>query len=158
MPGHLPSLDTDALAKLRTLVQAMHRNNGRSVPLRELVELAGDAPLDAGVTIDFKASRQLGEPMIVSRMGPNHQPAEKLAVLSRRESEVASLIADGLSNKQIARRLFISLATVKDHVHRILAKTGLSNRASVAAAVSDHGPGSEAKTQNPILDPHEHRI
>ena len=158
MPGHSPSLDTDALAKLRTLVQAMHRNNGRSVPLRELVELAGDAPLDAGVTIDFEASRQLGEPMIVIRMGPDHHPSDILAVLSRRESQIASLIADGLSNKQIARRLFISLATVKDHVHRILAKTGLSNRASVAAAVSGHVPGSGAITQNPMLDPHEHRI
>jgi DNA-binding NarL/FixJ family response regulator len=51
-----------------------------------------------------------------------------------REREVAALVAEGLSNKQIAARLFISLATVKDHVHRILKKTGLPNRAAVAAA------------------------
>jgi non-specific serine/threonine protein kinase len=62
------------------------------------------------------------------------RPDRRVMVLSRREHEVAALVANGLSNKQIAGRLFISLATVKDHVHRILKKTNLPNRAAVAAA------------------------
>jgi non-specific serine/threonine protein kinase len=57
-----------------------------------------------------------------------------LATLSRREREVAELIAAGLSNKQIADRLFIARSTVKDHVHHILQKTALPNRTAVAAA------------------------
>lgn len=48
--------------------------------------------------------------------------------LTPREREIAALIADGLSNKQIARRLSIELATVKNHVHNILGKLGVSRR------------------------------
>jgi DNA-binding NarL/FixJ family response regulator len=56
------------------------------------------------------------------------------AGLTPREREVAALIARGLRNAEIARELVISTATVKDHVHRILRKTGFTSRAAVAAA------------------------
>ncbi len=134
MPGHLPAVDQAALARLRTLVQEMHKGNGRSVPMRQLVSLATDVKLEAGMTIDFEASRQLGQPMVVLRVPARTQSADSLKALSRREREIVALIAEGLSNKQIARGLFIALATVKDHVHRILTKTGLPNRAALAAA------------------------
>ena len=145
----MPSLDRNTLARLRELVRVMHANNGRPLPLEQLVHLARDVQLDAGVTVDFEASRELGQPMVVLRMkSEGDRPAQCFAALSRREREVAALIADGLSNKEIGRRLFISLATVKDHVHHILARTALPNRAAVAAAYSGHtltphnGPGS----------------
>jgi DNA-binding NarL/FixJ family response regulator len=115
----------------------MHAKNGRSVPLSELAALAAQK-LDAGVTIDFEASRQLGQPMVVLRV-PSVGPRVALPCLSRREREVASLVAAGLSNKEIARKLFVSLATVKDHVHRILVKTSLPNRAAIAAAWCKQG-------------------
>ena len=51
--------------------------------------------------------------------------------LTPRQREIASLIADGLSNKQIARRLLIEQATVKNHVHTILVKLGVSRRDQV---------------------------
>ena len=54
------------------------------------------------------------------------------ASLSERECEVARLISRGRTNRQIADELFVSLATIKDHVHHILSKTGLANRAAVA--------------------------
>ncbi|MFQ5479496.1 MAG: response regulator transcription factor, partial [Candidatus Binatia bacterium] len=54
--------------------------------------------------------------------------------------EVAGLVAEGLSNREIAARLYISVATTKDHVHNILAKLGLPNRTAVAAA---HRPAPE---------------
>jgi DNA-binding NarL/FixJ family response regulator len=53
------------------------------------------------------------------------------AGLTPRQREIASLMADGLSNKQIARRLLIEQATVKNHVHTILVKLGLSRRDQV---------------------------
>jgi len=53
--------------------------------------------------------------------------------LTRREREIAELIGDGLSNKQIARRLSIELATVKNHVHNILRKLGVSRRDQIRA-------------------------
>jgi non-specific serine/threonine protein kinase len=58
--------------------------------------------------------------------------------LSRREGEVAGLIAQGLSNRAIAESLVLSVRTVDGHVERILAKLGFGSRAQVAAWVADH--------------------
>jgi DNA-binding NarL/FixJ family response regulator len=55
--------------------------------------------------------------------------------LTRRESEVVALIDRGLSNKQIAAELNLSLATVKNHVHSILDKLNVARRGEAAAAV-----------------------
>ena len=54
-------------------------------------------------------------------------------LLSRREREVAALLAEGLSNAELARRLYISPKTAAVHVSNILAKLGMSSRAEVAA-------------------------
>jgi DNA-binding NarL/FixJ family response regulator len=55
-------------------------------------------------------------------------------VLTARQAEVVALIDEGLSNKQIARRLCIELPTVKNHVHAILEKLGARTRGEAAAA------------------------
>jgi DNA-binding NarL/FixJ family response regulator len=56
--------------------------------------------------------------------------------LTRREREIAGLIAHGLTNRQIGARLFIAERTVDTHVGRILAKLGCTSRAQVAAIVT----------------------
>jgi len=53
-------------------------------------------------------------------------------VLSRREQEVARLLAAGLSNREIATRLSLSERTDDNHVHHILAKLGFDSRVQVA--------------------------
>jgi DNA-binding CsgD family transcriptional regulator len=68
--------------------------------------------------------------------GPSVQPdfeARLLAFterfeISNRETEVIRLICKGWSNQEISEKLFISLQTVKDHIHRIFLKTGVKNR------------------------------
>jgi non-specific serine/threonine protein kinase len=70
-------------------------------------------------------------------------PAERPSLLTRREREVAELLAEGLSNREIAARLVISLRTAESHVEHILAKLGLTNRTQVAAwaaATKPHRP------------------
>jgi DNA-binding NarL/FixJ family response regulator len=57
-------------------------------------------------------------------------------LLTRRELEISRLIATGLSNKEIARRLGISLATAKTHVHNLLGKMSVQRRADVIARMS----------------------
>jgi DNA-binding NarL/FixJ family response regulator len=52
--------------------------------------------------------------------------------LSERERQVAQMIAEGLSNQEIADRMCVSLHTVKTHVSRILAKLGMRDRVSIA--------------------------
>lgn len=53
--------------------------------------------------------------------------------LTRRELEVLSLLEEGLSNKEIARRLYIELPTVKNHLHNVYEKLGVSRRDSAVA-------------------------
>ena len=55
--------------------------------------------------------------------------------LTVRESEIAGLIAAGLSNTDIADRLFVSTATVKTHINHIFAKTGARDRAQLVARI-----------------------
>ncbi|MDF1573768.1 MAG: helix-turn-helix transcriptional regulator [Bacteroidales bacterium] len=52
--------------------------------------------------------------------------------ISKRECEVVRLICSGLSNQEISETLFISLQTVKDHIHRIFVKTGVKNRVQLS--------------------------
>ena len=59
--------------------------------------------------------------------------------LTRREQQVAALIAEGLTNKQIAARLVISQRTAEGHVEHIMTKLGFTSRAQIAAMIA-HGP------------------
>jgi non-specific serine/threonine protein kinase len=63
-------------------------------------------------------------------------PAESPAVLTRREREIADLIAEGLTSREIAERLVISVRTAETHTEHILAKLGFRSRVQVATWVS----------------------
>ncbi|MCG7210268.1 response regulator transcription factor [Streptomyces arenae] len=63
----------------------------------------------------------------------------RLAALNDREREVAVAVGRGLANAEIATGLFMSVATVKTHVSRILAKLGLNNRVQIALLAYDAG-------------------
>jgi DNA-binding CsgD family transcriptional regulator len=60
--------------------------------------------------------------------------------LAGREAEVAGLVAEGLSNKEIAARLLISPHTVDSHIRGIMNKLGCNSRAQIAAWVASAGP------------------
>lgn len=64
-------------------------------------------------------------------------------VLTRREQEIAQLVSEGLTTKQIAARAFISENTVKQHLKRVFAKTDVSTRAELVQLIwtSGHRPG-----------------
>jgi non-specific serine/threonine protein kinase len=77
---------------------------------------------------------------LVDASGPDtHDMSDSEAdCLSGREREVANLIAEGRSNKEIAAALVISTRTAEGHVRRILSKLSLSSRAQVAAWMTEH--------------------
>ena len=62
---------------------------------------------------------------------------ERTERLTRREQEVALLVARGLTNRQIAQELSVSRNTANNHVARILRKLGLRSRAQIAAWVTE---------------------
>ena len=66
------------------------------------------------------------------------------AGLTSREAEVLTLLASGLSNAEIAQRLFLSNATVKTHINRIFAKTGARDRAQAVRFAYQHGLAAPA--------------
>jgi DNA-binding NarL/FixJ family response regulator len=93
---------------------------------------AGEALLAPTVT------RRLIEEF-VRRPPPGDQAPERLAALTDREREVMALIARGLSNGEIAERLFLSGATVKTHVNRILGKLDLRDRVQAVVLAYETG-------------------
>ncbi|MFG2797946.1 response regulator transcription factor [Streptomyces pseudovenezuelae] len=77
---------------------------------------------------------------------------ERLAALNDREREVAVAVGRGLSNAEIAAALYMSVATVKTHVSRVLAKLDLNNRVQIALSV--HDAGLLEPTEEPGPDGH----
>lgn len=78
------------------------------------------------------------ERLITERLQGDRRPSA-LAVLSTREREVLCLLAEGAGTTEIARRLYISPATARNHVQHILARLGVSSRLeAVALALRDH--------------------
>jgi DNA-binding NarL/FixJ family response regulator len=75
-----------------------------------------------------------GDPDTAARQ---EQARRRLASLTPREHQVAAAIAQGGSNADIAALLHMSLATVKAHVSRLLAKLGAENRVQIALLVQD---------------------
>ncbi len=76
---------------------------------------------------------------------PARRPAAPFAELTPRELEILECIADGFSNKMIARALQISDGTVKLHVKAILRKLGMRSRVEAAVSAVEHGLGRNRK-------------
>jgi predicted ATPase/DNA-binding CsgD family transcriptional regulator len=105
----------------------------------------GDREFDSA----YRVGREMTDDQLVSVALEQAQPVVRQAAsrdhaaeLTRRESEIAGLVAQGLSNKGIASKLVISQRTAETHVEHILMKLGFTSRAQIAAWVA----GEEAST------------
>jgi DNA-binding CsgD family transcriptional regulator len=72
----------------------------------------------------------------VGRGGRRGAASAGVASLSRREQEIANLVADGLTNREIGSRLYLSEKTIETHLTHVFQKLGLRSRAQVAAALA----------------------
>jgi DNA-binding NarL/FixJ family response regulator len=130
----------EALAGVEAGITAFVGQEGSVADIREaaLRALRGEAVCSPELTAKLLArlaALAIGAPAIAP------QPA-----LTGREREIAQLVGDGLSNKEIAHHLGISPATVKNHVHTILDKLDVTRRSSVGARLHQARPMLRART------------
>jgi non-specific serine/threonine protein kinase len=107
----------DAHGVLDEAAYARHFEEGRKLTLDEAIALAGG-----------DGSGKTGAPTPIQRVAP----------LTRREWEVAQLLMEGLSNKEIAARLVIGQRTAEGHVENIMSKLGFNSRTQVALWTAQH--------------------
>jgi DNA-binding NarL/FixJ family response regulator len=135
LPNPTPNLNPDAMRRLHTAIEAFHSGERGPLTQEELAAFASDLKPGARVrlTLDTIGART----RLVIRIDEPPRSTRLLASLSKREREVALLVAHGLSNLEIAARLSLSIGTVKDHVHHILTRLNLKSRVAVARALAD---------------------
>jgi DNA-binding CsgD family transcriptional regulator len=130
-------------AQLRRIESELARGRSRTAVTPELGRLrtaANELGARAMVTAVEDLARRAGIDLAATVAAPAvavpaPRPSGPLGLLSRRELEVLDLVAEGLSNRRIAERLFITEKTASAHVSHILAKLGVANRLEAATLV-----------------------
>ncbi len=95
--------------------------------------------IDKDQLIKSIESAKLGEstfPVLLPKTSTENHDLKKFDILSKREKEIALLVAKGLTSRQISEILFLSLLTVKTHRRNLLQKLGMINTAQLATLVS----------------------
>jgi len=132
-------------ARSRVLVLTTYDTDSDTLPAIEAGAtgyLLKDAPREDLFTAVRAAAegRTVLSPAVASRLVSRvRAPSAGHTALSAREREVLVLVARGTANREIARILFISEATVKTHLTHVYAKLGVNDRAAAVAAAYDRG-------------------
>ena len=122
--GDLTFLGCAHLAASRSLGSDLAAARARIAQARQLFETAG-----ATLFLRFADRSQ-------RRLNARQSRGGAFAGLTRREREIADLVAAGLTNRQIAEQLFLSARTVESHVAKVLAKLEVSTRSAIVHALS----------------------
>ncbi len=111
----------------------------RTAALAEFVRLIIDIHNGEQISAGRIVTGLLRRIAVTARRRPGGYAALPLPALTKREREAAELIRSGLSDKEIARQLNISLATTKSHVHNLLGKLHVQRRSQVAEYLRENG-------------------
>ena len=111
---------------------------------------AFDAEFETGQHLSREVALRLalGEAAPLDASGSESLAASPLA---KRELEVARLVAEGLSNRQIGVRLFISEATVASHIRHIMDKLGVNSRSQIAVLMALAAPDNPSPWLHPSI-------
>jgi predicted ATPase/DNA-binding CsgD family transcriptional regulator/Tfp pilus assembly protein PilF len=140
----------DALRRAQDFAQLPEERALREPHLTAARTQQNEAAWAAGSKLTFEeaieyalSENQAASPVSLAPHVPSAAD-QPLTVLTRRQEEVAALVASGLTNGRIAARLSVSEHTVATHVARILKKLGLQSRAQVGSWLAERRPTSEA--------------
>jgi two-component system nitrate/nitrite response regulator NarL len=122
-----PGADDQVIAFAEAGVLGFVEQEATVDDLRVAVECASRAEASCPPRIATTLLRRL------TTLSGVQRPVGEPGTLTRRELQILQLIDEGLTNKEIAQRLFIEVATVKNHVHHILEKLKVSRRGEAAA-------------------------
>jgi len=157
--AHLGRLD-DAVADLDRAVDACADNGAAGFHAEALCEVitvltrrAAPADLSRARLLAIECRQRLA----ALDMAPWLAKLDKLQanppeLLTRREREIAELVAEGLTNRDIATRLYLSERTAQNHVQHILTKLGVTNRSRIAVWMTNEQmtrPGEQIRGQHP---------
>jgi DNA-binding NarL/FixJ family response regulator len=114
----------------------------KSAPIARIIDavgkaLTGELPLDGDVAA--RLLMRLMEETPQEEMVPEREESLPRYSLSPRETEVLRLMAQGFTNQQISRTLFVSVSTVKKHVRSVISKLGVSDRTQAAVKAVELG-------------------
>ncbi len=123
-----------SLGRVYRLLKREHEASNAVIAAREGVESLSQTIDDAGLREHF-LQRALASLPKAKPISPRRAEADKSGGLTGREREVATLIAQGKTNREIANLLVISERTAEGHVNNILGKLGFTSRAQIAAWV-----------------------
>ena len=133
------------LSRVQAPTLVLHRRGDWAIPYREGLALAAAVPGARLVTLEGRSHLPwVGDTSAVVRevlefLGAPAEPADSRAGrLTPRQVQVAALVAEGLTNRQIARRLGIEERSAEGHVERIRHRLGVTSRAQIAAWWAAH--------------------
>lgn len=119
-----------------TLLASGRRDEARTMAARA-IDVIDLVAAGAGGDDGFRRKSMLALPAAL-----RERPRASASVLTARELEIAGLIADGLTNREIAERFVLSSRTVETHVANAMAKLGFASRAQLAAWFAEHHASS----------------
>lgn len=143
----LADTDLDAETELAALALGIVGCCRKQLPREELRKIV-DVVLKGGIWVSRAAlPDMLNHLRRATTPAASQAPAPKLDSLTPREREIAACVAEGASNKSIAKRLNVSDVTVKAHLTTIFHKLGISGRVQLALMLSDlkHPPGETSQ-------------
>lgn len=119
------------------------RLNGKRVFTRSVRDASSS---QQAIVKSYRLSDKAGTAVTLVFNCAEDQSARRLPVwdvLTKREQEIAQLVSEGLTTKQIAGKAFVSENTVKQHLKRVFAKTDVSNRAELVQLIWSSGRGTD---------------
>ncbi len=127
--------DRSVIDALRAGARGYLTNDASAGEIHDALErlTSGQAAIDPAV--QHHLLNAIASPTATPATGTPHYPDG----LTQREAEVLALIAQGLSNTEIAERLVVSETTVKSHINHLFAKTGVRDRAQAVSYAYRHG-------------------